>query len=211
MLPHTRIALICGGLIEDPQKIKEKILKFPCLVAVNGGINNCSTLGIRPDLVIGDLDSADPGLLKSLSNIPIKSYPREKDQTDLEIALSLVSENAEEMTIFGALAGRTDHLLGNLILLSRYPGKVFLESEKERIFVVGERVSISTYPGQVISLIPLNGPVIGIHAKELKWPLVDRTLDKQFIGISNEALGSQVEISVAEGDLLCCINISPLA
>src|SRR5262245_924312 len=112
MLPHTRIALICGGPIESPQKIQEKISKFPCLVAVNGGINNCRKLDIRPDLVIGDMDSAEPDLLKSLSNIPTKSYPKEKDQTDLEIALALVSSNAQEMTIFGALQGRTDHMLG---------------------------------------------------------------------------------------------------
>ncbi len=203
MFQHTRIALICGAPVENLEKIKQRIAEFPCLIAVNGGMNHCRKLNIRPDLIIGDLDSADPN---SLGNIPIKRYPKDKDQTDLEIALGLISEKAEEMTIFGALQGRTDHVLGNLILLSRYPGKVFLESEKERIFVIGEKASIPTYPGQIISLIPLNGPVKGIHAKELKWPLVNRTLDKQFISISNEALGTQVDISVAEGDLLCCLN-----
>src|SRR5262249_12740601 len=154
------------------------------LVAVNGGINHCVSLGLRPDLLIGDLDSADPHLLKSVSNIPIKSYPKDKNKTDLEIALKLVSQNGEELTVFWALSGRTDHLLGNLVLLSRYPGKVFLESEKERLFVINKKASFSTYPGQIISLIPLNGPVHGIRTKELKWPLQNSTLDKQFIGIS---------------------------
>ena len=206
MLPHSRIALVCGAPVENPEKIKAQITRFPCLVAVNGGTNHCIKLGLRPDLIIGDLDSADPNLLKIVSNIPVKSYPKDKDKTDLEIALELMSQSADEMTVFGGLSGRTDHLLGNLILLSRYPGKVILESEKESLFVIDGKVSIPTYPGQLISLIPLNGPVNGIRTKELKWPLVNATLDKQFVGISNEALSSQVEISVADGDLLCCIN-----
>jgi thiamine pyrophosphokinase len=203
MLQHTRIALICGAPIENPEKIKQRIAEFPCLIAVNGGMNHCKKLGIRPNLIVGDLDSADSNLL---GDIPVRRYPKDKDQTDLEIALGLISENVQEMTIFGALQGRTDHILGNLILLSRYPGKAFLESENERLFVIDEKASFATYPGQIISLIPLNGPVKGIHAKQLKWPLVNRTLDKQFIGISNEALETEVVISVGEGDLLCCIN-----
>ena len=88
MLSHTRIALICGAPIENLEKIKQRIADFPCLVAVNGGMNHCRKLDMRPDLIIGDLDSADPEILKSISNIPIKRYPKDKDQTDLEIALS---------------------------------------------------------------------------------------------------------------------------
>jgi len=209
MVTHTRMALICGAPIENPEKIKQKISCFPYLVAVDGGLNHCAALNLRPDLIIGDLDSADPDFLKNFNDVPVKRFPIDKDKTDLEIALEIVSQNADEIIIFGALSGRTDHLFGNLILLSRYPGKVFLESEKERIFVIDKEASISAYPGQYISLIPLNGPVKGIRAKGLKWPLENATLDKQFIGISNEAVSSQVEISVAEGDLLCCINTDP--
>ncbi len=204
---HPRMALLCGAPIGNLEIIREKISGFPYLVAVDGGLNHCAALNLRPDLIVGDLDSAHPDFLKKFSTIPVKSFPRDKDKTDLEIALEIVCQNADEIIIFGALGGRSDHLVGNLILLSRYPGKVFLESEKERIFVLDKEESISVSPGQYISLIPLNGPVKGIRAKGLKWPLENATLDKQFIGISNEAVSSQVEISVAEGDLLCCINL----
>jgi thiamine pyrophosphokinase len=93
-----------------------------------------------------------------------------------------------------------------LILLSRYPGKIFLESDNERLFVIDKHSKFSTNPGQQISLIPMNGPVTGVRTQGLKWELDGKTLDKQFIGISNEATKSQVSISVEKGDLLCCIN-----
>ena len=208
MFSHERIAIICNAPIENISKVKEKIVNFPVLVAVDGGINHCYRLNLHPELIIGDFDSADPTLLENFANIPKKSYPQDKDKTDLEIALELVYHpNVKEITVFGALGGRTDHTLGNLILLSRYPGKVFLETDRERMFVIDHQAELATHPGQLISLIPLNGPVKGIHTKELKWALKNGTLDKQFIGLSNEALGEQVSISVKEGDLLCCLNI----
>jgi thiamine pyrophosphokinase len=207
MFPHTRIALICNAPIEEISRLKERIAAFPVLIAVDGGINHCHRMGLTPDLIVGDFDSADPTILKKYSHIPEKRVPKDKDKTDLEIALELIYHaGVEEITIFGALGGRTDHTLGNLILLSRYPGKLFCETAMERVFVVDHQTVIATHPGQVISLIPLNGPVSGIETKGLKWELHNKVLDKQFIGISNEALGKQVVISARQGDLLCCIN-----
>lgn len=207
MFPHERIAIICNAPIENSSKLKEKIVDFPVLIAVDGGINYCYKLGLHPDLIVGDFDSVDLTILKHFDTIPKKSYPRDKDKTDLEIALELIDPaKLEKVTVFGALGGRTDHTLTNLILLSRYPGKVFLETDKEKVFVIDHHIEITSYPGQLISLIPLNGPVKGITTEELKWELKNATLDKQFVGISNEALGSRVMISVKEGDLLCCVN-----
>jgi len=207
LFPDNKIAIICNAPIENISKLKEKVASFPVLIAVDGGINHCYKLGLHPDLIVGDFDSADPTLLKNFENVPKKSYPQDKDKTDLEIALELVYHaQVKEITVFGALGGRTDHTLGNLILLSRYPGKVFFETDNERIFVIDHQAEISSYPGQLISLIPLNGPVKGIDTEELKWKLKNATLDKQFIGISNEALGQRVLISVKKGDLLCCVN-----
>lgn len=207
MFAHTRLALICNAPIGTPKKTKERLATFPVLIAVDGGLNHCHALGLRPHLLVGDFDSADPELLKSYSDIPQKRHPREKDETDLELALTLLFQpHVEEITVFGALGNRTDHTLGNVILLSRYPGKLFLESDRERLFVIDQHVELAVRPGQFISLIPLNGPVKGVDTEGLKWPLKNATLDKQFIGISNEATGSQVTISVKEGDLLCCIN-----
>jgi thiamine pyrophosphokinase len=207
MHEHTRIAIICNAPLGNTTKVKEKIAVFPLLIAVDGGINHCHKLDLQPDLIVGDFDSANPIFLESFSHIPHKRYPRDKDKTDLEIALDLIyHDQVEEITIFGALDGRIDHTLGNLILLSRYPGKIFLETDNERLFVIDHDIEIATYPGQLISLIPLNGPAKGIDTEELKWELKNATLDKQFIGISNEALNHRVKISVKEGDLLCCVN-----
>jgi thiamine pyrophosphokinase len=207
MLSHSKIALMGSAPLSNPLKIKEKISQFPYLIAVDGGINHCHQLQLRPDFLVGDFDSADPEILKKYSQVPQKVLPRDKDQTDLEVAVEMAFHaQIEVISIFGALQGRTDHALSNLILISQYPGKLFLESAEEQLFFIARQASFETTPGQQISLLPMNGPVKGVVTQGLKWEIQGKTLDKHFISISNEASGYQVSVSIQEGDLLCCIN-----
>lgn len=204
----TRIALICNGILDHSQKMKLRIEAYPQIVAVDGGTKHCRNLGLMPNLIIGDFDSCPPALLDYFSDIPCKRFPVDKDKTDLELALDeLMHDGAgtDEITLFGALGNRIDHTISNLLILSRFPGRIFIESHNERLFVINKHVSLSCFIGQTISLIPLNGPVTGIDTQGLKWNLSNATLDKNFIGISNQAEQQDVSISTTHGDLLCCV------
>ncbi len=206
MIIPKRVAIICSAPIADPEFVKEKISEYPILIAVDAGADHCLKLGLKPDLIVGDFDSISQETLLAFGSVPKKHYPTNKDETDLELALKLsIHPQTEEITVFGALGGRTDHIVGNLILLTRYAGKVFFQTESERLFIIKDHVEIPTKIGQIISLIPMNGPAHGITTHGLKWQLQDGSLDKNFIGISNQATGASVTISVQEGDLLCSI------
>ncbi len=201
-----RVALICNGMLDHSQEMKSRIATFPLLAAVDGGALHCRQLGLKPDLIIGDLDSCPADLLEFYSDVPCKRFPVDKDETDLELALNeLMHFDTQEITLFGALGSRIDHTLSNILILSRFPSRLFIESKHERLFVIDKTVSLSCNIGQIISLIPLNGPVTGIDTDGLKWNLSKSVLDKNFIGISNQAVKSQVHITVEHGDLLCCL------
>jgi thiamine pyrophosphokinase len=202
-----RIAFIANGVIEKTAELTSELSAYPYLVAVDGGLNACYSMGLTPQLIVGDLDSADPEILKHFSEIPKKTFPTDKDKTDLEIALEEIdSSRYRLMTVFGGLGGRIDHELFNINLLSLYPGKLLLESEHQKLFVVDKQVELSLSIGQTLSLIPLNGPVTGVTTKGLKWELNHTTLDKHFMGISNLSTTANVFISAVKGDLLCVVQ-----
>lgn len=84
-----RAVIFANGVLNNLQDIHNIILPDDLIIAADGGMTHCRALGIKPSIVIGDLDSLDPDYLKSFqtSGTEIISYPINKDQTDLELAL----------------------------------------------------------------------------------------------------------------------------
>lgn len=200
------IALVVNSNIEDDLATKKLIVPYDFVVAVDGGLIHCDRMGIAPDLIIGDLDSTPKELLAKYSRIRLVQFPTDKDLTDLEIALQEINSlEVDKLTIFGGMGGRTDHYLYHLHLLSRMPGKLFLESEKELQFVIQNEVNIFCKPGQTISLIPLFGQAKNVTTEGLKWQLKEASLDSNFMSLSNICLSHQVKVKVDSGSLLCCL------
>jgi thiamine pyrophosphokinase len=200
-------ALVANGHIHEHLQIAKLIADYACVVAVDGGVNHCHKMGVTPDMIIGDFDSSSPEVLKDYENVVKRTFPCDKNETDLELALqSIYTPQVEKITLFGALENRTDHALSNLHLIRRYPGKVFIETEKELIFSITGEHKISCQKGQTISFIHLGRPPSGINSHGLRWELRDATFSKYFFSISNICLTNPVKISIADGDLLCILQ-----
>lgn len=204
--PTPTVALVANGSIVDLNVISQKIHAQGTIVAIDGGLLYCEQMKLTPSLILGDFDSASPALLQKYSTV---SQWRNEDQntTDLEKGLDFLAQfPLEKISVYGALGKRIDHTLTNITLLSRFPGKVLFETEKETLFVIDRKVSLTCYKGQTLSLIALNGNVTGITTSGLKWELENATLNKSFIGISNITSQETVHIAYETGDLLVCIN-----
>ncbi len=199
-------AIVANGTLSNLERTKQKLQDYPTLVAVDGGLIAFHRMGLKPQLIIGDMDSTPAELQQIYHDIPIKKLAIDKDKTDLEVALEeLFANGVHQAAIFGALEMRMDHSLYNLQLLCRYPGKVSIESEYETLFALQGRHSIPCKKGQTISLLPLSAPAKGVTTSGLKWELEDACFDRGFMSISNIALDDSFEIEIREGVLVCCL------
>ncbi|WP_079891147.1 thiamine diphosphokinase [Waddlia chondrophila] len=198
------VALVANGPIGSGEVLKNQLARFKTIIAVDGGLHTCHKLGVRPNFIIGDMDSAGSELLASYPEIPKKTFSPEKDQTDLELAiLEIKKQKINRATLFCALKMRTDHSLYNLHLLSRYKEILTIETDYETLFFVEGNCSIPCTPGQTVSLLPLGIPAKGVVSKGLKWELENATLNGTFASISNICLGDAFSLSIKEGELLC--------
>lgn len=203
-MSKKNIAIVAHGQFEESSKAK--IANCSEIIAVDGGLIYLDKIGIRPHLIIGDLDSLTEDLLNRYSDIPVKKFLRDKDETDLELAIShAVEMNPHKIYLFAATGKRIDHTITNLILLSKYPGLVVSESEKETIFAIKEEATLKTKPGQTISLLPLFGKAENVTTQGLNWELNNATLSPDFYSQSNFALGNEVKVSVGKGTLICFV------
>jgi len=165
-----------------------------------------------PDVLVGDLDSIDSGLLDRLTaqGVTIERHEAEKDASDAELALArAVSEGADEVVILGGIGGqRLDHELANLLLLAdRRWAMLNLRIARGGAVVRavrdGQEVELQGEPGDLVTLLPIGGDASGVTTKGLRYPLLGETLSfGRTRGLSNEVEHAPASVSLERGTLL---------
>ncbi len=205
----TRIVIFANGELPDLEKARALIRPDDVIVCADGGSRFARALGLRPDLIIGDLDSilrADWAAVKA-NGIAVQEHPHDKNETDLELALHYAVEQAPaEVLIIGALGKRLDQTLANIALLSdaRLSKMVVrLDDGTEEVFFCRSQSQIEGRVGDIVSLVPWGGAVEGVTTEGLRWALHSETLyPEKTRGISNEMVQAAAEVRIASGLLL---------
>jgi len=209
-----RAVIFVNGEMQNASRIKSCLRADDFLIAADGGHRHLKTLGLLPHLVIGDLDSLpdDERQVLTRAGVEIKTFPPEKDETDLELALQeAVSRRFKSILVVAALGGRLDQTLGNLSLLVAPYLKdcdVSMEDGATHAWLMtAERypagLEIEGYPHDRVSLLAFHQAVRGIITQGLKYPLRHEDLmPYQTRGISNVMMEATALIQVKEGQLL---------
>jgi thiamine pyrophosphokinase len=182
------------------------------VVAADGGAATCTRLGLRPDLLVGDLDSIDPATVAELeaAGVPIERASVDKDETDMELAiLAALRRGATRITVLGAIGGaRLDHELANISLLAlpaaRATPMILLDEQARVRLVVGpERAQLRGPIGGIVSLLPLGDGVEGVTTSGLRYPLRGEPLPfGPARGISNVRVAAEATVALRAGRLL---------
>ncbi len=202
-----RAIVFVNGIVTDYTALARWVAPDDYLICADGGTAHCLAIGRRPDVIIGDMDSVDPQTLAQLQadGVILERHPRRKDMTDLELALDrALRDGATDILILGALGGRLDQTLANILILAQrvWPVPVRL-AEGDQIAEVlrgGESITLSGPPGSVVSLVPLSPEVTGIIYEGLEYALSDATLCLGSTrAISNAVKESPATISIRTG------------
>jgi thiamine pyrophosphokinase len=206
----ARLVIFANGNVPNLEYARQLIRPGDTLYAVDGGTRHALALGLLPSVIIGDLDSLALDQQQRLvsQGVEIRQFPRDKDYTDLELALhSAIEAGYREICIIGALGGRLDQTLGNLSLLTspEMAGlDIRIDDGLEEACFTRNLCEIHGKPGDIVSLIPWGGDVRGISTDGLGWPLDNEELySSQTRGISNEMLNDIATIKIISGLLLC--------
>ena len=206
-----RAVIFANGIFTKSSKLRANIREDDLLIAADGGAQHYLDLGLRPATVIGDMDSIPPQLINDLKaqGAQLIVYPRDKDQTDLELALSYaVKQGVQEVLLFGLLGGRLDLSLANLTLLARDDWQnvsLVVSDEPDTAYLMRDHDAVSLHgkPGDIVSLIPLTDQVTEVTTTGLRWPLESAVLALgNTISVSNEMLSESARIRIGAGKLL---------
>jgi len=190
-----------------PSKILKKFSKKSSfIICADGGANGIIKTSIKPDIIIGDLDSVKRKVLKHFKKqgSEIKKI-EEQDTTDFEKSLKYCIENElSNILVFGAISRRPDHTLNNFSILKRYYHKLDVKMIDKRfeIFFIRNRIEFDYKKDNIISLMPM--PIAkGITTSGLQYKLEDEDLEFGVReGTLNKATSDKILINFKSGDLL---------
>jgi len=207
----VKVIIVAGGEAEEGTAWQRWVRDADLIVGADGGAARALSWGLVPQVVIGDLDSLPAGALAELEKHQVRfiRHPRAKDETDLELALTFAAEQgAREIVILGALGGRLDHTLSNVLLLALpdlagIPVRIADGAQEAILLRDGESVRLQGQPGDLVSLLPWCGDARGVTTEGLAWPLEDAILHFGFSrGVSNEMTARQARVVLDHGYLL---------
>lgn len=200
-------ALIITAHAEHLDRIDIQPGSFDTVICADGGLLIARQLGIRPDILIGDYDSADrpdiPGVIV---------LPMEKDMTDSEAAIDLaVQKGAQSITLLGGLGGRFDHTMGNIGMLAKYCGRLehlaLCDGQNYVFMVPPGTVRIPACSYRYLGVISYGGTAKGVTLRGVRYTLTDFSLpDDTTRGVSNEITGEEAVITFSEGRLLLILS-----
>ena len=203
------VVVASGAVADDDARWLENAA---LVIAADGGASALERLSRRPDLLVGDLDSADAGLVQRLeaAGVEVRRHPTDKEATDTELAVdAALVAGATEVVILGALGGRRlDHELANLLLLAdahlgSIDTRIVHGPTTTRLLPGGRTARLAGAPGGLVSLLPIGGDAVGVTTAGLRWTLDGATLPLGASrGVSNEILTIPASVSLEHGQLL---------
>lgn len=202
--------IIGASPILDGRVFQEFDPKDYFVICADGGYETALKLGLVPDLVVGDFDSAQKRPPASLRTLVL---PVEKDVTDtMFAALKGLAKGLRDFVLLGCLGGpRFDHSLASietLLYLRDHGAWGFLADEHTKVFLLREeKLRITKLKGATVSVFPYGCPTCTVTYTGLQYPLTrgSLTVGGLLMGVSNSIVSDDAEIKVHSGTALVAV------
>lgn len=172
-------------------------------------------VGLQPDMLIGDLDSAPQSLLQDSRIAGVKRYvyPSDKASSDMELALTILAdEEVDVVIVLGVSGGRSDHMLFNwqLVRLRAWPFSMQFIDETTHSYILkgAQTVLVDATPGSFLSLLAMESST-GVSTTGLHYPLTDAAIEAgSTLGLSNRVVSDTIRVTISSGTLLVMMQRS---
>ena len=200
------VLVFAGG---EMAELSEPLVEADYVIAADSGLDHATRLGLRVDLLVGDLDSVSAESLATAraDGVEIEQHPEDKDATDLELALgAAVRHGAGRVVVVGGGGGRMDHLLANAMLIAS-PAWADVDLEwlvdSARLLAIRSGAEIQGRPGDILTLLAIGEPADGVSTTGLEYELTDDVLlASSTRGVSNVFLSETATVRVRNGIVL---------
>ena len=182
---------------------------YDYIICADGGLASAARLGLKPDLLIGDMDSLE-GPRAAVKTITL---PAEKDFSDLEAGVKHgLSMGCADLSLTGCTGGRQDHFLAALFLLKHISGAGargrIIDDDNEIMFYDRPLTLAAPLGFKYFSVIPISAALSGVTITGAKYPLNKaRVARSASLALSNEPVpGAAASIEIGRGEAVIVLS-----
>jgi thiamine pyrophosphokinase len=200
----VRTIILAGADIDDYAWLRSRINDDDNIICADSGLRHANAVGVKPDIIIGDMDSVEPEMLDDYKTSSKIIHDIDQNSTDLMKALA-VCDTSMPIDIYGASGGRADHDFSNILTLMnlKSPNQVSLISNNElRRVVTGEYV-LQGRKGDYVGVFPLK-PIENFKVSGLQYTpdVLGGPYEFGWNGACNVMVQDTVTISLSSGLVL---------
>ena len=174
------------------------------VIAADGGFDHLKRMGIRCDVLVGDLDS----IQDVPADVEKVKFPVQKDETDMHLSyLEGAARGYSDFYILGGTGGREDHTFANYCLLlyivdNGHTARLLSDTGEVQVVKNGT-ITVKGEEMKHLSLFPFGCVAHGVSITGAEYECEGIDLTPNFpLAVSNRFLDSEVKISVKDGILL---------
>ena len=194
-----KCVIFCAGEFDG---LVQPIDQTDLVIAADGGLHHVGSLGITPDIILGDFDS--------LGYVPTGStvFPVEKDDTDAMLAVREgLNRGYRDFLLYGGMDGpRLDHTIANLQTLC------YLAAHDARGSLVGMDFTATVIKDEKVEFSPDCAGIFSIFCfgsdacvtiRGAKYNTEHTVLTAAFpLGVSNHFVGEPAQITAHSGTVV---------
>ena len=201
-------ALIVNGGLNSTKR--DQLGNYDLIVAVDSGTEQAYKLFLKPNLIIGDLDSIDEKTIKRAEKdeVQILKYETNKNETDFELSLKYVrGKEIKDITIIGGEYGEIDHLFGVLtVIISFQEDQQISWIHKDQTVLIPNSKKITIGSNVEFSILPFTN-LKNLNISGAQWNLDNENIEfGKSVTLRNISIDNDIEVSVEDGKFCLIYN-----
>jgi len=175
------------------------------IICADGGYIHAGRLGLVPDIIMGDFDSAEqPAAHAGTEVVAVSAH---KDDTDMLLCIKeAIRRGADSIAILGGLGGRLSHTMANISALQYCYNRGIAASLLDEYHTVFVSSRTDIPPHTAFSLFPLENQAV-ITIKNAEYPLDKATVTRESsLCASNKSLKHTAEV-ISNGPLVIILEV----
>ena len=201
-------ALIVNGGLNSTKR--DQLGNYDLIVAVDSGTEQAYKLFLKPDLIIGDLDSIDEKTIKRAEKdeVQILKYETNKNETDFELSLKyVIGKEIKDITIIGGEYGEIDHLFGVLtVIISFQEDQQISWIHKDQTVLIPNSKKITIGSNVEFSILPFTN-LKNLNISGAQWNLDNENIEfGKSVTLRNISIDNDIEVSVEDGKFCLIYN-----